>query len=256
MELLEDAVVIVTGGTVGIGYATCKALAAAGAHVVAVGRNQEKLATLVAEIDRMETGARALTLGLNVRDEKDMEEMARVTMDTFGRIDGLIASAGILRAGEGRLSKFQQMTVAEWDDVIDTNLRGVFLANRAVLPVMINQRSGDIINLSSTSGRKGLAYDSAYCASKFGVIGLSEALAEEARQYGVRVQVLLPGAIDTGMWDQNGPLPPPAAILPVDRVATMIVRMLRLPDDVILAGPIIEPFKGWEGYYPKRTDRR
>lgn len=250
-QLLSGHVAIVTGGTVGIGYDTCRALARAGAHVVAVGRNGEKLKSLVAEIEQLTTESKALGLPLDVREERDMEEMARRTLDTFGRIDSLIASAGILRAGEGRITKFQQMTIEEWDDVLDTNLKGVFLSNRAVLPAMINQRSGDIINLSSTSGRKGYAYDSAYCASKFGVIGLSEALAEEVRNYGVRVQVVLPGAIDTGMWDQNGPLPPPAAILPVERVADLIINLLSLPEDTILAGPVIEPFKGWAGYYQK-----
>lgn len=249
---LKDHVAIVTGGSIGIGYDTCKALILAGAHVVAVGRNEDRLAGVIAELEELAANrCKALGLSLDVRDEKDMESMARSTLDEFGHIDSLIASAGILRAGEGRLSKFEVMSVEEWDEVVDTNLKGVFLANRAVLPAMMKQRSGDIINLSSTSGRKGYAYDSAYCASKFGVIGLSEALAEEVRNYGIRVQSLLPGAINTGMWDQNGPLPQPAAILPVARVGAMIVEMLCLPEDTILYSPVIEPFKGWAGYYPK-----
>jgi 3-oxoacyl-[acyl-carrier protein] reductase len=108
---------------------------------------------------------------------------------------------------------------------------------------MIRQRRGNIVNISSTSGRKGLAYDSAYCASKFGVIGLSEALAEEMRQYGIRVQILLPGAIETGMWDQNGPIPRPDAILTPERVAELILYLVTMPEDMVLGAPIIEPFR-------------
>lgn len=181
-----------------------------------------------------------------------MEQMAASTRERFGRIDILVAAAGILRAKGGHLRTLRQMSAAEWDEVLDTNLKGVFLANRAVLPAMIERRRGNILNISSTSGRKGLAYDSAYCASKFGVIGLSEALAEEMRQYGIRVQILLPGAISTGMWNQNGPLPRPGNILAPERVAELAVEMVALPDDTVLPMPVIEPFKmqlqtGWIG---------
>ena len=108
----------------------------------------------------------------------------------------------------------ERLPVAEWDLVVETNLRGVFLSNQAVLPAMLAQRRGVIVNLSSTSGKRGLADDAAYCASKFGVIGFSESLAEEVGPRGIRVQVVLPGPVDTPFWDQNGPLPKPARILP------------------------------------------
>jgi NAD(P)-dependent dehydrogenase (short-subunit alcohol dehydrogenase family) len=166
-----------------------------------------------------------------------MEEMVRRTLDRYGRIDALVASAGILRGGNPRV--VAEMPVAEWDLVLDTNLKGVFLSNRAVLPTMMKQRQGVIINLSSTSGRQGLAYDSAYCASKFGVIGFSEALAEEMRPHGVKVHVILPGAVDTPMWDQNGPILRPLEILPPERVSDLIVYMITLPDDTILLNPSI-----------------
>jgi 3-oxoacyl-[acyl-carrier protein] reductase len=248
--LLRGQVAIVTGGTVGIGRATCLALAREGAQVVIVGRSRERLEQTLADMARQKTGPEPLGLALDVRREAEMAEMANRTLEKFGRIDILVTAAGILRGGAG-LRTLQHMSVQDWDEVLDTNLKGIFLANRAVLPAMISRRQGNIINISSTSGRQGLAFDSAYCASKFGVIGLSEALAEEVRSYGIRVQVLLPGAIETDMWDQN-PLPRPQNILPVDRVADFISYLVTLPQDVILPDPIIEPLKvrlqpAWSG---------
>jgi NAD(P)-dependent dehydrogenase (short-subunit alcohol dehydrogenase family) len=242
-SLLDGQVAIVTGGTVGIGRATCLALAKAGALVVAIGRSRDRLEQAITELDRQGKVKGHFGLTLDVRDEANMQEMVEQTLERFNRIDILITAAGILRGGAGSLRTMQQMSVSEWDEVIDTNLGGAFLSNRAVIPVMIKQRSGNIVNISSTSGRKGLAYDSAYCASKFGVIGLSEALAEEMCQYGVRVQVILPGAIDTGMWDQNGPIPPPKDILTSDDVAKLILYMVTLPEDILLHTPVIKPFK-------------
>jgi NAD(P)-dependent dehydrogenase (short-subunit alcohol dehydrogenase family) len=239
---LSGQVAIVTGGTVGIGRATCIALAKQGAQVVIVGRSQERLEQTLAEMARLKIGGEPWGLALDVRREGDMDEMASHTVERFGRIDILVTAAGVLRGGAGHLRTLQHMSIPEWDEVLDTNLKGVFLANRAVLPTMISRRGGNIINISSTSGRQGLAFDSAYCASKFGVIGLSEALAEEMRHYGIRVQVLLPGAIETDMWEQN-PLPRPKNILPVERVADFICYLVTLPVDVILPDPIIEPLK-------------
>lgn len=252
--LLMNQVAIVTGGTVGIGLCTSIALARAGARVIVVGRNRDRLGCALSEIERQSGFPGSLGLSLDVTRESDMEEMAGRAWDHFGRIDILVAAAGVLRAKGGFPRTVQQMSTAEWNEVIDTNLKGVFLANRAVIPTMIRQRSGNIVNLSSTSGRKGLAFDSAYCASKFGVIGLSEALAEELRQYGIRVQALLPGAIDTGMWDQNGPIPAPRDILAPEWVADAVVRLITLPKDTFLETPVVEPLR--RHAHPLHASRR
>lgn len=249
---LKGRAAIVTGATAGIGKETCLALARAGANVVAVGRNLERLVRLTDELNEVDEDIRHLGLALDVRSPADMEEMARRSVDEFGGIDILVTAAGILRAKGGRLRTLRQMTTVEWDEVIDTNLKGVFLSNRAVMAQMTASGSGNIINLSSTSGRKGLAFDSAYCASKFGVVGFSEALADEARQSGVRVQTLLPGAIETGMWGQNGPLPKPGNVLSAECVADVILYMITMPEDTVITDPLIEPFKtlagsGWIG---------
>jgi 3-oxoacyl-[acyl-carrier protein] reductase len=235
----DGRVAIVTGATSGIGRATCLRLAARGAGVVAVGRDPRRLGALAEEVEA--SGGRALALSLDVRSETDMQAMAAQTLERFGRIDVLVASAGVLRGARPRV--VADLPVAEWELVVETNLRGVFLSNRAVLAAMLEQRRGAIINLSSTSGRKGLAYDAAYCASKFGVIGFSESLAEEVRPHGIKVQVVLPGPVDTPMWEQNAPLPRPRDMLPSERVADLILYLLGLPDDTVLVHPTIVGFQ-------------
>jgi NAD(P)-dependent dehydrogenase (short-subunit alcohol dehydrogenase family) len=143
----------------------------------------------------------------------------------------------------GTLKLLTQLRIVEWNEVLDTNIKGVFLSNRAVLPTMIAQRRGNIVNISSVAGRQGWAHDPAYCASKHGVIGLLEALAEEVGQHGVKVQVVSPAAVDTPMWDQHGPFPRPGNTLPPTRVADFIIYLLSLPTDTALLDPVIALFR-------------
>lgn len=251
---LTDRVAIVTGASAGIGFETSLALAREGARLVLVGRNATRLAQVAAAVvDASLPGAPSpLVLSLEVHQEADMRRMADDALAAFGRIDVLVHSAGILRAPGSQLRTVAQMPLPDWETVVATNLRGTFLANRAVLPAMIRQRSGNIVNLSSMSGRVGLAFDAPYCASKFGVCGLTEAVADEVRGYGVRVQALLPGTFETGVWSQAGPLPPPKNLPPASRVADAIVQLLALPMDVQWGSPVIEPryseaSVGWRG---------
>jgi NAD(P)-dependent dehydrogenase (short-subunit alcohol dehydrogenase family) len=244
-SLLQDRAAIVTGGGSGIGRATCLRLAAAGVRVCVVDLDAERAEDTQKAIEMAGDapgGTGHLALGLDVRSEGDMNAMARRAAEQFGRIDLLVHCAGILR-GKGRPPRMlSEMTTEEWDDVLGTNLRGTFLADRAVLPAMIRQRSGLIVNLSSTSGRIGRAFDSAYCASKFGVIGLSESLAEEVRSFGIKVMVVCPDAVDTPLWEQNGPIRAPENALDPDRVAELIAYLAALPPDTILQNIVIQPF--------------
>jgi len=242
--VLQSATVIVTGGASGIGRATCHALAREEAHVVVVDVNADGVEATLAELgDQMAGQDTHLGLSLDVRDEEAMASMAEQALDRFGRIDALVGAAGILRGTGSSPKPLVQISTAEWDQVLDTNLRGMFLSNRAVLPAMMKQRSGDIINISSVSGKQGRAHDAPYCASKFGIIGMSESLAEETRGYGIRVQVVMPDAVRTPMWDQNGPVPCPADALPPQRVADLIIYLLTLPQDTMLLGATIAPFR-------------
>ncbi len=242
MVSLAGQIAIVTGGASGIGRATCYALYREGASVIIVDCNNVAVEQTISELK--EVGGEQASMGIvaDVRKENDLDEMARQTLERFGRIDILVHSAGILRGKDSTPKILAQISTDEMNDVIDTNLKGTFLCNRAVLPAMIKQRAGKIINISSTSGKKGRAFDSVYCASKFGVIGLSESLAEEVRRYGIKVQTVLPDAVNTPLWDQNGPIRAPEYALSPERVAELIVYMLKLPEDTIFENIVISPF--------------
>lgn len=240
--LLHDRIAIVTGGAGGIGRAVCREFAAQGAAVVVVDVDERLVEETVDEIAEAGGGPGALGLTLSVTREADMDVMVRRTTERFGGIDVLVTAAGILR-GPGCLPHpVTDVLPQEWDAVLDVNLRGVFLSNRAVLPTMIRQRSGNIVNIASTAARAGRAHDAPYCASKAGVVGLSESVAEEARQYGVRIQVLLPDAVDTPIWQQNGPIRPDYALQP-ERVADVIRYLVTLPPDVVMLGTVVAPFR-------------
>ena len=239
----EEQVVVITGGAGGIGKATCQAVARRGGKIVLADLNEERIEAVVQEIQSVSPGCEVMGMAANVLKEQDMEAMVSRTLDRFGSIDVLVHCAGILRPGNSTPKFMHQTSVEEWDAVIDTNLKGTFLSNRAVLSAMIRQRRGQIINISSTSGLKGRPFDSVYCASKFGMIGLSESLAQEVRQYGIRVHVLLPDAVDTPIWEQNGPVQVPDNALPAERVADLIVFLSGLPKDTVLDNLVIRSFQ-------------
>lgn len=241
---LSGSVAIVTGGVGGIGRAACEALAREGANVVIVDIERSRVDEAVRQVDGIAEGGERFGWVTDIRDERSVEELAERVLDRFGRIDILVAAAGILR-GKGRSPRpMAQISLDEWNDVIGTNLRGTFLTNRAVLPTMIRQRAGQIVNISSTSGRKGRAFDSVYCASKFGVVGFSESVAKEVEHYGVKVHAVLPDAVDTPLWKQNGPIPCPPGSLAPSRVAQVILFLVLLPRDTLVPSPVIIPFRG------------
>ncbi len=240
---LQSRVAIVTGGASGIGQATCYALAREGAQVVAVDFNPDRLEATLAELNRYNPiEGEHLALCLDVSNEQDMASMADQTLEKFGNIDILVSSAGILRGTGQPPQPLMRISTEEWDQVLDTNLKGMFLSNRAVLPAMMKRRQGNIINLSSVSGTQGRAFDAPYCASKFGVIGMSESLAEEVRNSGIRVQIVIPDAVDTPIWDQNGPVPRPPNALAPERVAELILYLVTQPGDTMIMGAVIAPF--------------
>jgi NAD(P)-dependent dehydrogenase (short-subunit alcohol dehydrogenase family) len=248
MDLMEQQALagqnaIVTGGASGIGRTTCLRLAGLGAALTIVDKNSQLLEETAQEVKNVAGALEPVILTKDICNETDMEDMARISLEKFGSIDILVHSAGILHGPGGGPKMMADIDLNEWDAVINTNLKGTFLCNRAVLPAMVKQRRGQIINISSTSGLQGRPLDSVYCASKFGVIGLSQALAEEVRTYGIRVQVVAPDAVDTLFWEQNKPIRPPSDALPPSRVADLIAFMLTIPLDAIFGDVVIAPFR-------------
>jgi NAD(P)-dependent dehydrogenase (short-subunit alcohol dehydrogenase family) len=243
---LQDKVCIITGAGSGIGRACARLLAAQQGKLVLVDINQDALENLLADLHQDINTSKLdnlLPLNLSISNMADMEQMATAALERFGRIDCLVACAGILRLG-GALKMIADTSLDEWNAILETNLTGTFLSNRAVLPAMISQKQGDIVNISSTSGRHGRPFDGPYSASKFGIIGLSESLAEEVSTHGIRVQTVLPDAVETPLWDQNGPAAlKPVNVLPAQRVAEFIIYLLALPRDTYLLNPVIAPMK-------------
>jgi 3-oxoacyl-[acyl-carrier protein] reductase len=210
----ETRVAIVTGASRGIGACIARGLAADGYIVAAANRSIERLEKLCSEINR-EAGAstRAVPYGLDVRDSKAVEAMVSDVVARYGRVDLLFNNAGIDIAGT------LEVTLEELQSLVQTNLVGPFTFLKAVVPIMRAQGFGTIINLASRAGKVGLVDNGAYSASKFGLVGLSEALYRELSQYGIKVTCLCPSWVDTDMA-HNSQLMVGEMIQPKDILAT------------------------------------
>jgi sorbitol-6-phosphate 2-dehydrogenase len=195
MRRLEDRVAIVTGSGQGIGEGLARRLATEGCRVVVADLNGENAKRVAASL--RETGAEAVSHSVNVADSVSVDALFQATLECWGRVDLLVNNAGLIRP------KFiTDATDEDWDAVIAVNLRGTFLCSRAAARVMIEQKSGNIVNISSKSGKKGGQWLSAYCASKFGIIGLTQSMAMDLAAFGVRVNAVCPGNVfSTPMWE-------------------------------------------------------
>jgi len=187
---LTGRVAVVTGGNGGIGLGMARGLASAGATIVVAARNRDKSDKAVAELSSL--GGRAVAIAVDVADEASVNALVRATVDRFGRLDVLVNNAGInIRKPP------QDLTLAEWRQVIDTNLTSAFLACRAVYPTMKAQGGGKIINIGSMMSIFGAPYAPAYSASKGGIVQLTKAMAAAWAPDHIQVNAVLPGWIDT-----------------------------------------------------------
>lgn len=188
---LKDRVAVVTGAARGIGEAVAYALASKGAVVVLTARDQARLAEVEAAIKK--AAGRAAAIPCDLTHPPVVEAFGKRVAEIFGRCDILVNNAGLGLLGKPLLD----CTLEEWNRLMDTNLRGPFLMIRALAPMMVAARAGHIVNISSLAGRNPLPNGAAYAASKWGLNGLTYSLAEELRQYGVRVSAIAPGSVNT-----------------------------------------------------------
>ena len=244
---LAGQAALITGASSGLGRATATALARAGAAVALVARSTSDLGgaaeALAAE------GQAALPIACDLADAAGIERAVEQVGRELGPVRVLVNAAGTDAPGP-----LAELEVEAWDRVLAVNLRAVFLLCRLVVPGMVSAGGGTIVNVSSVAGRRGWANASAYCASKFALTGLTQALGAEVRPHGVRACVLYPGAMAThwGAWTaeerpaRTGERPPNEA-LPPDRVAAFIAWIATAPPEVVVDEAIVTPLEeqGW-----------
>jgi NAD(P)-dependent dehydrogenase (short-subunit alcohol dehydrogenase family) len=190
---LRDKIAVVTGGARGIGEAIVRAYTAEGAHVAIADVEKAKADELAAEI-----GGKTIAIELDVRDGKSIEALVARTIAKLGGVDILVNNAGIFNMGP-----LSEIAEADFDDQFAVNVRGLLFVTKAVAAQMIRQgRGGKIINMSSQAGRRGEARVAIYCATKAAVISLTQSLGLELIQYGINVNAIAPGVVDTPMWDR------------------------------------------------------
>ena len=219
---LSGQVAIVTGAGRGIGHAVASALAREDATVVLAARTRQQLAATAAAV--REAGGTALAIPTDVTQDAAVEAMVEQAMAELGRVDVLVTAAGVAAFGPVAGTK-----PGDWDGMLAVNLRAVMVTCRAVLPIMIRQRRGTIINIASVAAQRAIPGAAVYTATKAGVIGFSRVLAEELRAEGVRVGVLVPGAVDTPLWDTIPNSPDRRRMLRPEDVARAAVLMASLP---------------------------
>jgi 3-oxoacyl-[acyl-carrier protein] reductase len=199
VEALAGKVALVTGGSRGIGLAIAQAFARAGAKVAICGRDEITLSRAAALITQERVGAEVMWVRCDVGRFAEARHLHASVDKQLGVPDVIVNNAGTVVR-----KTLDEMTEDDWDHVVDANLRGTFNVTRVFLPQIRARRSGRIINVASISGRQGTPRLTAYCAAKHGVVGFTRALAEEAREYGVQVNALCPGSVDTDMLKGSG----------------------------------------------------
>lgn len=229
MENLKGKKAIITGGSRGLGKATAIAFAKQGIDVAITGRNETLLIVTVAELKAL--GVNATYTVFDVGNYDEVKKGIQEIMNTFNTVDILVNNAGIAAFGS-----FLEMDVNQWQSIIQTNVMGMYYVTKEVLPYLIANNQGDIFNVSSTAGLAGNPNTSAYSASKFAVIGMSESLMKEVRKNNIRVCTLTPSTIASDMSIELGIASKEATetVLQPEDFAELIVSTLQLPRRALL----------------------
>lgn len=230
---LRGRVTLVTGAGRGIGRALASAFATHGARVVLAARTKRDLESLRRQLERR--GAVTLAVPCDVRQAAQVRSLVDAIQKRFRRLDIVVNNAGAFQ-----IRPFEETDEELWDTIVDTNLKSVFLVTRAALPLLKRQR-GHIVNIASVAGRVAFAGSAAYCASKWGVMGLTAVLREELRPAGVRVTAVLPGRVDTPIWDSIAGTWDRSRMVPAATIAEAIAGLCTLPSGACPEELVITP---------------
>ncbi len=222
MNDLKNKKALITGAGKGIGKAVAIALAKEGVNVILMARTQSDLDEVAKEVNAL--GVKSLTLIADVADINSVNTAVERALGEFKTIDILVNNAGVAAFG-----KFLELEPVAWENIIKVNLMGTYYVTRAVLPNMIERQTGDIINISSTAGLAGNALTSAYSASKFAVLGLTDSLMQEVRKHNIRVTALTPSTVATNMAKElNLTDGNPDKVMQSEDMAELIIAQLKL----------------------------
>ena len=245
---LAGRVALVTGASSGLGRAPAVAVVQAGTEVALLARGRHDLEPAAAEVER--AGSRGLVLVVDLADARALVGAVARVVEAFGRVDVLVNAAGT-----DVPAPVAELAVADFDRVLAVNLRAPFVLAKAVVPHMRAAGGGTIVNVSSVAGKRGWANAAAYCASKFALTGLTQALAAEGRADGIRACVLYPGAMATswGVWSPTErdaaqvERPPARRALPPQEVAALVVWLAAAPAELVLNEAVVSPLEeqGW-----------
>ena len=231
-EVLAGQVAVVTGASRGIGLAIARRLGQMGARVSLCARNAENLERAASGLRA--AGIQVLALRTDVTRGDQVASLVSETQRTFGPVDILVNNAGI-----GIFGPFQEHTEADWNSVMDTNLKSVFLVSRAVAPEMIRRKTGHIINIASLAGKSAFANGAVYCASKWGLLGLTGCMAEELRAHGIRVSAICPGSVATEFSPHAGK--DPARMLQPEDVAHAVAALVTQAPGSFISEVLMRP---------------
>ena len=222
MQPLAGKVSIVTGASRGIGKAISILLAQSGSRVVLAARSEPQLKSVRDEISSQ--NGDALVIPTDLTRDEEIEQLVEKTIKEWGSVDVLINNAGL-----GKVAPVVKAKVSDWDETFQVNLRAPMILSKLVLPQMMERGEGSIINISSVSGKSGQANGSAYSASKFGLMGFTQSLYEEVREYGIRVAAICPGFVDTPLIPQMRRMDRSKMIRPEDIAQTVLFVLTSPP---------------------------
>lgn len=232
---VSTSICVITGATEGIGRAIAFSLGRRGATLAVCARTAANVNSLLGDCTRAQIDA--IGMACDVADEQSVSGFARFVLDRYGNVDVLVNNAGVGYHGD-----VEQMSVAEFDETMAVNIRGVFLMTRAFLPGMKARGHGHIVNIASLAGKNAVPGGAAYSASKHAVLGFSKSLLLEVRRYGIRVMTICPGSVVTAFFEKSGlPLEHPDRKLQPEHVAEAVAAALDLPATATISDLDIRP---------------